>query len=215
MDSTSFSDILLTDSIGHNPGILTASTWFRRLARVNCKLDWVGAAVSNVVKITVRPNFTSGIINTTGETICYDSNPGIISNSTIASGGDANISYKWQSSTISSTGTFGDIASSDVASYDPPTGLTATTWYRRMAKDAICNTTFTVSTGTWKVTVDPTSVGGSISGTTTITYGSSTGTMTLSGQTGTIQRWERKVNTGSWTNIANTNATYSETHLRS
>jgi hypothetical protein len=35
--------------------------------------------------------------------------------------------------------------------------------------------------------------------------------MTLSGYTGIIQRWEKRVNTGSWSTVSNTNPTYSET----
>jgi gliding motility-associated-like protein len=61
------------------------------------------------------------------------------------------------------------------------------------------------------VNVYPPSAGGTITGTSSITYGSASGTMTLSGYTGTIQRWEKRYNSGSWTTIANTNATYSET----
>ena len=68
-----------------------------------------------------------------------------------------------------------------------------------------------LQTGTETITIDPTSVGGSITGTSSVTYGSSTGTMTLAGSTGLVQRWEKKLNTGSWTNITNTNLTYSET----
>jgi hypothetical protein len=210
-DSTAFNDILSTDSIGHTPGILTGTKWFRRLARVNCKIDWVGAAISNVVKITVRPDFTAGAISTVGQTICYNGDPVLIGDSVSAGGGNNSITYNWQSSTTGSAGEFGDIATTDAATYDPPTGIMATTWFRRMAKDGICNENFTISSGVWKVTVDPTSVGGSINGTDSITYGSSTGTLTLIGHTGTIQHWVRKINAGSWTIIANTNATYSET----
>ena len=67
-----------------------------------------------------------------------------------------------------------------------------------------------LQTGSASITVDPTSNGGSISGTSSITYGSSTGPMTLGGFTGIIQGWEKKLNLGSWTTISNTNDTYSE-----
>ena len=62
------------------------------------------------------------------------------------------------------------------------------------------------------VTVSPLSVGGSITGgTTPLCLGSSTGTMTLSGNTGNVVRWEKRLGAGAWSNIANTNVTYSET----
>jgi hypothetical protein len=152
-DSTAFSDIASTDSVGHYPGILIVTKWFRRLARVNCKADWVGAAISNVVKLTVRPNFTAGTIASTGETICYNGNPTEIGSTTLASGGDENISYQWQSSLNAGFNSPTDI-NSNTASYTPDAGLTITTWYRRQAKDGSCNG-FTSSTGLWKVTVRP------------------------------------------------------------
>ncbi len=37
------------------PGTLTQSTWFRRLARVECMAGWSGAATSNVIEVTVHP----------------------------------------------------------------------------------------------------------------------------------------------------------------
>jgi len=68
-----------------------------------------------------------------------------------------------------------------------------------------------LQTGTVTIIIDSTSVGGSISGASTITYGSSTGTLTLGGYRGIIQKWQKKLNTGNWIDISNTNATYSET----
>ncbi len=65
---------------------------------------------------------------------------------------------------------------------------------------------------TLSVTVSPLTVGGAVTGgTTPLCIGSSTGTMTLSGHTGTVQRWEKRLLPGGWSNITNTNVTYSET----
>ncbi|MCE1168508.1 MAG: YDG domain-containing protein [Sphingobacteriia bacterium] len=62
------------------------------------------------------------------------------------------------------------------------------------------------------ITVSPAPSGGSLSGaTTSIVYGDATGTISLSGQTGTINNWQKRVNNGTWTNISSTNSTYSET----
>jgi hypothetical protein len=105
-----------------------------------------GTANSNEVNLTVRPVFTAGAIATTGETICSSGDPGVIGSSTAASGGDNSITYEWRAN-----GT--PIASTNSATYDPPSGLTATTTYTRWAKDNTCNTTFTQSTGSWVVTV--------------------------------------------------------------
>jgi uncharacterized protein (TIGR02145 family) len=56
-----FTDIAGSDSENWAPGPVSANTWFRRLARVDCKADWTGAAVSNAVMITVLPTVTPEI----------------------------------------------------------------------------------------------------------------------------------------------------------
>ena len=128
------------------PAGLTATTTYTRFAKdATCNTTFTQSSGSYVV--TVRPNFTTGTISSTGETICYNGNPELIGSTTAASGGDASITYKWQANGV-------DIASSNAATYDPPTGLTATTTYTRFAKDATCNTTFTQSSGSYVVTVN-------------------------------------------------------------
>jgi photosystem II stability/assembly factor-like uncharacterized protein len=60
------------------------------------------------------------------------------------------------------------------------------------------------------VTVYP-AIGGTVSGGGNICIGSSTGTLTLNGYVGDIIKWQKRVDNGSWIDIANTNNTYSET----
>ena len=58
-----FTDIPNSNSSTYNPGSLTQTTWFKRLARVGCNSDWTGAAESNTITITVYeipPYPTSG-----------------------------------------------------------------------------------------------------------------------------------------------------------
>ena len=54
-NNANFSDITGATQTGYSPGALTVTTWFRRMAGVTCKADWVGAAASNVVEITITP----------------------------------------------------------------------------------------------------------------------------------------------------------------
>ena len=102
--------------------------------------------------VTVRTAFTSGTISSTGETICSGGTPSVIGNTTASSGGDDVITYSWRSSADSYVA---EISNATSSTYTPPSGLTATTSYRRYANDGTCNTTATVSTGTWTVTVNP------------------------------------------------------------
>ena len=57
------------------------------------------------------------------------------------------ITYKWQANGV-------DIANSNSPAYNPPSGLTETTTYRRYAIDGTANASFTPSTGSYVVTVN-------------------------------------------------------------
>jgi|GEM_PF-1219784 len=143
------------------PANLTVSTWYRRQVKDNsCNTSFTSS--TGVWQVTVRPNFTAGTIQTTGQTICYNGDPSVIGSSTDASGGDANITYQWQSSTDAGFSVPTTIAGSNSSTYYPPAGLTVTTWYRRQAKDNTCNTSFVTSTGAWKITVDANFIVGAI-----------------------------------------------------
>ncbi|MCX6172089.1 MAG: hypothetical protein NT048_04515 [Flavobacterium sp.] len=111
---------------------------------------------ASAVKVTVRNAFTSGAITTTGETICSGGTPATtIGSATPASGGGGTITYSWRSSPNYDA----DIPLATNATYLPSAVLTTTTSYRRYAKNTICNTTPTVSSGTWTVvTITPDSI---------------------------------------------------------
>ena len=178
------------------PSGLTATTSYQRYAH-DGTCNQSATVSTGTWTVTVRLQFTSGAIATTGETICYGGTPaGTIGSSTVASGGDGTITYSWRSSADSYTGAISGAAS---ATYVPPSGLTATTSYRRYAHDGTCNTTATISTGTWIVTVRPQFTSGTIASTgETICYngnpaqiGSSTA---ASGGDGTITyQWESSI----------------------
>jgi hypothetical protein len=53
-DISDFTDIAGSNSDKYNPGIVDTNTWFRRLARVDCKTTWTGAAESNAVKMAIQ-----------------------------------------------------------------------------------------------------------------------------------------------------------------
>lgn len=54
VSSTSdYIDIANSNAATYDPGLLTQTTWFRRIARVDCMNNWTGAPVSNPVEMTV------------------------------------------------------------------------------------------------------------------------------------------------------------------
>lgn len=73
---------------------------------------------------------TGGTING-AQTVCNGGDPGVLGNVT---SGTANgiLSYQWQSNTTGCGGAFADITGANGATFDPPSGITQTTWYRRV-----------------------------------------------------------------------------------
>ena len=129
-----------------------------------------------------------------GETICYNGDPAIIGNNVVSNGGDGNITYRWQSSTNPGF-TSPVVITSNSSTYDPPSGLTATAWYRRQSKDGMCNTGWNTSSGVWQVTVIPEFVAGTVGSSQTICY--NTAPLQISGATATggtspyAYQWQR------------------------
>jgi hypothetical protein len=162
------------------PSGLTENTIYTRWAKDEVCTDvFVQSGGSQTV--TVRPIYTAGTISTTGQTICSGGDPDIISNIVLSSGGDGQISYRWQKSTTGETNDYMLIPGENSSSYNPPPGLAETTWYRRQAKDNSCNSNFTSSVGVWKVTVHaPPTPPTVISGVKDICQGGST-TLTATG----------------------------------
>jgi hypothetical protein len=88
--------------------------------------------------------------------------------------------------------------------------LTANTQYRAVVQSGVCGV---ATSSAVNIAVTPASNGGVISGSPTVCYGSN-GLLTVSGQTGSILRWEFSVDGGdNWSNIANTSATQSFSNL--
>jgi hypothetical protein len=54
-DSIAFVTIDGVSSESYDPGLISGSTWYKRLVRVSCKTDWNDAAESNVVKMAIVP----------------------------------------------------------------------------------------------------------------------------------------------------------------
>src|SRR5205823_870470 len=91
-------------------------------------------ATGNTVAVTVNP-VTPGTISA-DQTLCTGGNPAIFTSVTAATG-SGSITYQWQLSTTSCGAGFSDIAGATAATYDPPAGLTQTTYYHRVATSTL------------------------------------------------------------------------------
>ncbi|HEX8514607.1 MAG TPA: gliding motility-associated C-terminal domain-containing protein [Bacteroidia bacterium] len=159
-------------------------------------------ATSSIATMTIDPVSVGGTINGAA-TVCSGTNSGNLT----SAGRTGNI-LKWQFSTDGGA-TWTDIA--NVTATQSYTNLTTTTRYRVQVQSGACAPVFS-SVGI--ITVSPATVGGNVTGGTTVCSGTNSGTLTLGGHTGAITRWEFSTNGGStWTNITNTTTTQTYTNL--
>lgn len=163
----------------------------------------------------VTVSVTPGSIGTS-TTICTGANPAAFTSSAVGSGGvsaytnGGSITYQWQQSTNGGS-TWSNISGATALTYDPP-ALTQTTHYRRVASDRCGNS---ANSNVVVVTVSPLPVGGTTASDQILCYGSSANAITLSGQAGSIERWEIDDNNAfsSPANIINTTSTLTSAQI--
>ncbi len=190
---TSWNVIANTSNI-LNPGILTQTTRYRSLVQNGV----CGSVYSDTATIIVN-SLTIGGSVTGGSTICSGSTSGLLQ----LSGNNGNV-LNWESA-VAPFSTWTTIPNTSNIYTSGP--LTQTTQFRAVVQNGSCANSTSSST---TVNVNSVSIGGTISGSTSICAGSSGGTLTLSGQNGTITGWERATSPfTSWTAIANTTNTLS------
>ena len=185
-------------STTYTSGSLSQTTKFRAVVQSGVCSE----ANSADTTVTVDPASVGGSV-TGGTTICEGSTSG-----TLTLSGHAGSVVRWESS-VSPFSSWTTIANSSTTYTSG--ALTQTTKFRAVVQSGVCSEANSTDT---TVTVDPASVGGSVTGGTTICEGSTSGTLTLSGHTGSVVRWESSVNPfSSWTTIANTSTTYTSGSL--
>jgi gliding motility-associated-like protein len=160
------------------------------------------SATSSIASMTIDPTSVGGSV--TGTTsVCSGANSG-----TVNSTGRTGAILKWQFSTDGGL-TWTDIA--NTTSSQAYLNLTTTTRYRVQVQSGACNPVFSSAA---IITVNPVTVGGTVNASATVCSGSNSGTLTLSGHTGTVQRWEFSTDGGTiWTTIANTTTTQNYLNL--
>jgi hypothetical protein len=105
-------------------------------------------------------NPTSGGTIAAAQSGCTTFDPAAFTSSAAASGHSGTLEYKWQYA-VSPFSTWNDIVSTNSATYDPPSGLTVTTRYKRLARVG-CKTDWTGAavSNVLEAAVSPASAGG-------------------------------------------------------
>jgi gliding motility-associated-like protein len=128
--------IVGTNSAVFDPPVISARTFFRRRARSGTCAD----VFSNVIEFRVDTPVLGGAIDT-DQTICVSpGDPALLTNVTSPTGGSnaGTYAFQWELSTTASTGPYSNISLANALTYDPPSGLTTTTFYRRRVTSGVC-----------------------------------------------------------------------------
>ena len=157
---------------------------------------------TSTVNVNVKPLSVGGTI-TGGSTIYSGSSP----TTSLTLTGNTGDVVKWQESSDLAFTLPVDIQDQTTTLTGATIGnLTATTYFRALVQSGPCSQQFS-SPAT--ITVLPGSLGGSVSGGATICEGSNSGILTLTGNIGSVVKWQYSVNPFSdWTDIVNTATTY-------
>ena len=179
---------------------LTSTTYYRAVVKSGVCVS----ANSSIATVTVDAASAGGSVSGT-TMVCTGTN-----STTLTLSGHTGTIQNWESSTDLSFSSPTTITNS-TTTYEA-TNLTATTYYRAVVKSGVCDI---ANSAIATVTVDAASVGGSVSGTTTVCTGTNSTTLVLSGHTGMIQNWESSTDIGfsSPTSIANTTTSYTAENL--
>ncbi len=195
-DNVTFTNIASATASTYTATNISATTYYRAVVTSGV----CSSATTASVTITVNPISVAGSI-AGAATVCSGTNSTVLT----LSGNTGTI--QWQSSTNNVT--FTTITGATASTYTA-TNLTATTYYRAVVTSGVCSS---VTTASITITVNPTSVAGSIAGATTVCSATNSTVLTLSGNTGTIQ-WQSSTDNVTFTNIASATAsTYTATNI--
>ncbi|MCG7858894.1 PKD domain-containing protein, partial [Flavihumibacter sediminis] len=167
----------------------------------------VQSYVVPVASCCIAPSITT---QPTNKTVCTNATTTF----TVAhSGGFPAPDIQWQVSINNGT-SFSNLSNTGIYSGTTTTTLTLTGvsniqngyLYRAVLTSGSCSP---VNSDPASLTVDPATVGGTLTADNTVCEGSNSGELSLTGQTGTIQRWESSpTGDAPWTEIVHTDATY-------
>ncbi|NDB34730.1 MAG: hypothetical protein EB023_05175 [Flavobacteriia bacterium] len=170
-----------------------------------------GGCPSTTFTATVTINRVTPPVVVGDTTICSGGDPAAFINTTVATA-SGNLTYQWQSTT-SIGGAFVNIAGATSATYNPPAGLTVTTYYRVIVTSTLNGVICTAISNTITVTVNTVSAGVLAASQTICSGGNAnpfTVTTAASGAGTLSYQWQSAPAVGGpWTNIAGeTNPTY-------
>ena len=185
-DNAAWSTISGATNASYTSGTLTQTTYFRRLSTTVvgtttlCATDTLG----DTITVTVL-NPSAGSISG-GEDICVGDDPAPILN---ASFGSAGGTYKWYTAIDFNNPVWVQIPGASDSSYDPPIGLTQTTYYKRETTLSSLGKTCATSTNSVTIKVGPSVTGGTLTTDQILCPGDNPTTLTVTGGSTLIRHY--------------------------
>jgi hypothetical protein len=190
----------------YNPPVLSFTTYFRLVVSSSIVPPQSSdsstcSATSNTVTLTLN-SFNPGTVGS-DQLICSGGNPAAFTN-IISPSGSGTYTYQWQNSTDNTNWTNVPATPTGTTStYDPPSGLSVSTYYRRLTSHTAFGITCTLPTNNVFVGVYS---AGTVSSSQNICSGSQPSALTVSGAVGTIQ-WQVSTNGSTWSPISGATGT--------
>ena len=194
-DNNVFTAIGGATALSYTPGALTVTTFYKLTQNSS---GGCGSLNTNVVTITVNPQFTAGSVSST-QSICYNTAPSPLTGIAPA-GGVTPYSYQWQNSPDNSV--FTAIGGATSLSYTPG-ALTATTYYKLLqTSSGGCGS---LNTNVVTITVSPPFAAGTVTSNQVICYNTApaglTGVASTGGVTPYIYQWQSSPDISTWANV--------------
>lgn len=131
-DNTTFNNISAATATTYNvPAGVMQTTYYKRLTSAT-QNGLSCSASSNTLTVTV--NSVSGGTIAGNQTVCSGGDPAAFTQS-VASAGPGILTYQWQKSTNGTSYT--NINGATATTYNPPSGLTQTTYYKRIVTSSL------------------------------------------------------------------------------
>ena len=176
----------------YSPGTLTQTTKYRRVVSI---ASCTATKTTNEITKTVLDELTAGTADTATHTVCLNDTRPVLA----ITGGSGSTTYQWQSSSTTGTG-FTNISGATNSSYQAPTDVAGTTYYRRLITQSQGGANCDATSTEFEVIVAAINAG-SISGAATVCYNGDGGTIgsTLDASLGTdviSYTWQKSINAG-------------------
>jgi gliding motility-associated-like protein len=139
-----------TSSTYDPPAGQVASTYFQVITS-SILNGLTCTSTSNVLAVLV--NMVSAGTLGTSQTVCSGGNPNAFT-ATTAPSGSGTLTYQWQSSTLGPNAGFAPIPGATTVSYDPPAGISTTTYYQLVVTSTLNGVPCTANSATLSVTVN-------------------------------------------------------------